>query len=255
MSMSRIEKGQPAKQEIEQLKQEVIGEVRKVNRRKVPWRALMFFVMVLAFAGAGAWVLAASGFVSVPFVSAYAYREPTPTRIVESGEALDAVISSSLGNLLTERLQAGGGELAERSFELVLPESAFTASLRAGLGNDANAVIDPDRAQVAILENEGLEIFLPFRNSETGTALVIVLPLRAQDGVITFDAPNVRLGSLSLPGWASQALIVPPLAQGASAFQNAIAGAATVSDIRFTDGSVTLVGEFQVEIKEIPSFF
>lgn len=254
--MARIEKGQPAKQEIEQLKAQVVNEVRRVRRRKVPLLAIVSLLLVVSGVVWCLWIVAASGLVSVPLVSRYAYpKAPEVTREVAPGdEPLETVITEAVSALLPERLQAGSGQLSDRSFDLALSERAFTASLQAALKQDPNTMFDTSRAQVAVLEGQGLEIFLPLAQSAQETALVVVLSLRIQDGHVVFDLSRVQLGQLVLPAWLSDFVIAAPIEQGIAAFEDDVQRIVVISTLREENGSLRLIGELQVEVMQIPTF-
>jgi hypothetical protein len=246
--MARMEKGPPAQQEIAQLKQDVVREVRKMRRRRVPIIRLLAVALFVSGIAWTVWVLAASGLVSIPYVSAYAYTRPEPARVVIPGEPVETVVSDRVHALLTERLQEGGGQIADPQFELDLPEGSFTRTLQAALAGEVNEFIDEDRAQVAVLTGEGLEIFLPFTKSAESSALVVTVNIHVSDGALTFDPPRVRLGSLRLPAWFSEMVVTPPLRQGLSAFEAEAGKLMKILDVRMENGSLRVRGEFQVEV-------
>ncbi len=253
--MARIEKGQPAKQEIEELKAQVVNEVRRVRRRKIPILAIFSLLLIASGVVWVMWMVAASGIVSVPLISRYAYpAPPKPTREVSSGEPLEGVLADEVNALLPERLQAGGGQLSDRSFDLALPESAITASLRAGLEKDPNTIFDASRVQVAVVEGEGLEIFLPLAQSAQETALVILVSLQIEDGHVVFDLPRVQFGQLVMPAWLSEVVMTAPLEQGISAFEAELERMVAITDIRAENGVLRLTGELQIEVMQIPTF-
>lgn len=250
--MARIEKSSAASaEELAQFKEEIKREVRSGRKKRVSIFPLILLLLVAAIVVATLWVVAATGFVSIPFVSAYAYKPPQPSRVVSAGEPLQTVFSSSVNTLLTNRLQAGGGELTDRSFKMELPDSSFTQALQEGLGNRENNLFDVTRVQMAAVAGKGLEIFLPFQNNPQQTALLLVINPRLENGHILFDPPIVQLGSLTLPRWVSATLLMPPLQQGIALFEQQLGRTMHLQDILVIDGFLRVSGELQVEVTEI----
>jgi hypothetical protein len=247
--MPRVEKGQSAKSEIEELTSEVIREVRQIRKPRVRTLVSIASLGVLLIVCSWLlWLVASTGFVTVPGFTRFAYKELSPTREVTSGVPIQTHLSSELGTMITERLQAGGGTLSDASVSVSIPESAFTASLREGLRTDNNSLFDIERAQVAVIGDTGLEIFLPVAQSKLATAFKITIGLSSVDGNLKLEIPDAWLGGLHVPNWLTLTMLEPPLQHAVSLFQSELNRYASLREVTTRDGELIIAGDLTVEV-------
>jgi len=208
---------------------------------------LLFF---LAMAGGLVWFTAASGLVTVPVVSNWAYKAPTPLHAVAAGAPLETYLSENFNTLVTQRLQSGGGSLADRSVEMSLPEASITNSFRSILEQNNLVWLNAAAAQVAI-NNEGVEVFLPLTIQPNNNALVLFLDLGAENGLITLKSVRISLGSLTVPTWLTEIIFVPLLQQGLGHVNQQIGRYITVDKIEAAEGQLVVSGTLTVAIMRL----
>lgn len=211
---------------------------------------LFLLAILLVVSGAVVWLLAAAGLITVPVISSWAYKTPAPIHEVVSGTPLDVFLSEVFNDLLTERLQSGGGTIADRSVEVSLPESAITASFRDLVAEVNIAWFDFEKAQVAV-DNGGLEVFLPLANSENNNAVILFLVPNTIDGQISIEDSQISLGSLTTPAWLSDTVLTPLLRQGLNPLNQLVGRYSAIEKVSPGEGELTVAGELTVEIMEI----
>lgn len=250
--MARIEKEGEVKEQLESMRGEMLKTVRQAGRPRRPWLTCGI-VLLLAFAlvaFAAAWVLAATGLVNIPGVSSAAYEAPTPVHPVAPGEPLDVFVSRALNDTLSRRLAESGGLLDDRRITIDIPESSFTASIRAALSQTDQTVFDPGTAQAAVIP-EGLELFLPFKDNPQGSALTLVLAFEAKEGVLDPVVRSVRVGALRLPAPLVQAAIVPAVQQSLAPFAQELGRYASVREVAYPSGFMRVEADLTVEVLQI----
>ncbi len=251
--MARIEKGQPVQEQLGKMKQDMVSAVRRAARpRGKMLLGVVGLLVLVAMIFGGAWVVAATGLVSVPFLTPIAYHEPVPARIVTPGQSAQDVLAASFQALITERLQAGSGQMLDRAVSVTIPESALTASLRQGLEAAKYDFIDASRAQVSIDKDAGLEIFLPVAQNQERSAVRLRLLVSEKDGMLAADVTEASLGSLQMPRWLAAAIFNPPLAQGLVIFNQDILKFVTLKEIRTDVGSLVIDGDLSVQVMQVP---
>lgn len=254
--MARVEKDAGLQQTVGELKQEVVEmkkeEVKPARGRSKKRGCCLVFLVVFLFAvGAIIWGLAASGFVTIPAVSAWAYKIPTPLHIVSAGPPLEAYISETFGSVLTDRLQAGTGSLNDRSVELSLPENSITTSFRTILKDSNLQFFDSEKAQVAIDAGQGVEIFLPLADQANNNALRLLVKLGVKDGLLVLDSAEMKIGSLTIPSWLSNLAIKPLANQGLASLNQQIGRYASIEKIETLPGVLKVFGTLTVEIMNL----
>lgn len=191
-------------------------------------------VLIVGVASVGAYVAAKAGIANIPVFS-LAYKEHQPLRAVapdtktvalfpvdafKSLEGLDqpgADPEAALNNLFNdENVQAffsnlektAGSATGRLSFELT--EGMLTASLRQAAAaapqttgttkeGEPEQPFDLTRAQIAISEQKGVEVFLPLKNNPQNTAVRIYLRPSLADGALTVSLLDVWVGNLRVP--------------------------------------------------------
>lgn len=219
---------------------------RRRGRRKIGC-CLFFLLIVLAAVGSLLWLAAATGLVTVPAVSTLAYQAPEPLHEVADGPPLEVYLSENLSALLTQRLQAGGGTLEDRSVELSLPEASITESFRSVLRQNELTWFETDSVQVAV-DDSGIEVFLPLAASSNNNALVLFFEPGAENGLVTVDAVQVSLGSFSLPSWATETVLLPLLRQGLDLVNQQVGRYVSVEKIETLMGQLVVSGVLIVEL-------
>ena len=193
----------------EALKKELKKEVKPakiIKRGRFLGRGncfLLFIIIIFLIISLGAWTIAQTGLVEVPFFSHWFYHEPAPMHWVRlSGESfspketIDKAIKNSLvnqiGAVLEEKIQV----------DLIFTEANLTYLIREA--NDAlnqqNSKIKFYDSQIAI-NSDRAELFtaIEFINREAKTALTVDFIPQAEDNQIKLKLLKVKIGNLPLP--------------------------------------------------------
>ncbi len=250
--MSRIEKDSDTKEELQQLRGEVIKEIGS-QRKKSPWLAcsLLFVLLIVGGIGAAAWAIAATGLVTVPGFSQAAYEEPTPVRVVKPGVPIETIIQEEVTSTLATRLQAGGGTLKDASISLTLSEQSLTASLRNLLENSGDRTIDPSRTQLAVDPEQGFMFFLPFTKSASNSAVQLSVKAEMKDGAIVLVPDAATVGSLRIPKSMVTFFIQPFIEERLVHLNSELASFVQIREILYQEGQVVIEGDIAVKILEI----
>lgn len=251
--MARIEKNQPVQEQLTRMKQDMVGAIRRVRRPRFKViLGVLGLLIVLGLAFAGTYATAMTGLVTIPFVTSVAYHEPAPSRTVNAGASVQDVLAGEFQALITQRLQSGSGQIADRSVSVEIPETALTASLQQGLAAAKYGFFDMTRAQISSSAADGLEIFLPVAQNQQHTAIRLTIGLSIDAGVLKAQATSVTIGALALPRWIAGAIFDPPLAQGLVQFNEDVLKYITLTRVQPTDGAVAIDGDLTVQVMQVP---
>ena len=241
--MSRIEKNTPIKKEIDNLKKDLSQQMKPDKKKSnffLTCGLIAFFVFVVVI-GLITWSLAATGLVSVPIFSSFAYNVPSPTYVVEAGPSLEVHLQNQIATKTVEAMQTGG-DMLNGSMSITLPETGFTTSLRSVIEESAEGQIDSENAQIAILEGQGLEVFLPLANNENESALVILLAISPQNDMLVAEIENIKIGAFRLPEWLSNLFIEPLVNNGIQEINKKLEAGAAIESIEYHQGELVLIG-------------
>lgn len=222
--MSRIEKNQPVMEEMEEMKGEIMGAVK--SRRRPGWKtwtAVLVLLVIAALSILFLWTLAATGLANVPVLTRWAYEAPAPTRVVGEGVPFEAVVQQQVP-----------------SSSLSIPETTLTTELRDSLSTSGQSFADAERAQVAVLAGEGIELFLPVRDNAQDTAMVVRLRLTVEDGAPNVDAEEVYVGSWKMWSWLREGLVNPALDGALDSVAREIEGRVSVTSVRAEEGTLLI---------------
>jgi ABC-type multidrug transport system fused ATPase/permease subunit len=242
--MARIEKGTPMKQEMDAMKSDVVKAVKKGTRTRHPIRgcAILLIIGMLLVVFWIVWSLAATGLFSVPVISSLAYRVPEPTRMVLPGIPVETVMQDSLSAQMATRASAGNDLSEAANIQFSLSEGSLTATLQSVMKEAANSQLLPQQAQVAVIEGEGLEVFLPLANNEKESAVTLLLALQANEGEVIADVRSVHVGSFRLPSWMRVSFIEPLIDSGLREMNDRLASYAQIDSIEPKPGALSITG-------------
>lgn len=209
--------------------------------------ALLCFVLFVGFI---LWEVAATGLVTIPVFSSMAFSSSKPVRVIEAGIPVEQLSESVFKTTLAKRLQAGGGTLADRSILLAIPESSLTASLQNALKDFPDANMDASRAQIAVLPNQELELFLPVRWKNHSSAVIAHVSLVADQGLFVLRLLDVRLGSFRAPSMLVSSLIQPLVNRTLTSLNQSLSSYMHVDSLKTEEGLMNASGTFTVEIKK-----
>lgn len=170
------------------------------------------FLLCLPFV----YLLAAAGIISVPIVGGLIYHTPMSDHLVTAGIPFnDAALKS-----------------------LVFHESMLTASLQNGLAGEGSRLFEASGSQVAVVNGHGVEVFLPFMESEQRSALIIGLTLDLEDGKVSPRLTSLHVGNLPIAPSIANLLVISSLRSAIESFNNQISQVVTIASIDYANGSV-----------------
>gem|GEM_PF-2154960 len=250
--MSRVEKTEEPKGSFPKNNDEIVeglDDKKKKARGRFFGCAFLFvcFLLVSLFI---AWQVAATGFVKIPVVSFLAFSAPKPVHIVQEGVSVEQLSESYFKTTIIKRLQAGGGELKDRTAQLRLPETSLTTTLRNELSKSSFPWIDAKRAQIAVLDSQELEIFLPVLYKDQTTALMALIALRADQGSFGLNLLKVKIGSFEAPSSLIASLIQPFVNRELVSLNQALSSYMQVNSIVTHDGFLDVSGTFTVKVQK-----
>ena len=184
-------------------------------------KLITWIIIALILVGPIIYVLTAAGMISLPLVGGFIYSTPVPNHVVESGTPLDAAALA----------------------KLTLSESALTASMQAGLaasGGDQTFI--PAKSQVAVIEGQGLEIFLPFIGNKQDSALTIDFNLNLEEGKLTPNVQSFKIGQLPVAPVIVKTVLEKTIQTALDTFNTQLASFITIESVEYGNGAVVLSG-------------
>lgn len=205
---------------------------------------LVFFVLFVT------WQVAATGVITIPIVSSFAFSSPKPVRVVAAGISVEQLSQLIFTTTLTKRLQTGGGVLSDRSITLALPESALTTTLQNELKHSKESFIDITHAQIAVRSQQELELFLPIQTRNQQTALTAHISLVADKGLFDLKLLDVKLGSLQIPSRLIASLVQPFVNRELASLNQSLSSYMHVDSLTTQDGVLNVSGTFTIQLKK-----
>lgn len=250
--MSRVEKIEESPAATPYVKDEVVEELydkKKKSHGRFSCLGIFLIGLVLVTSFL-VWQVAATGFVTIPVFSSFAFSNPKPTRVVLAGTSVEQLSETFFKTTLIKRLQAGSGLLIDRSVTLDLPESSLTATFQNELKKSSLTAFDVSHAQIAALPNQELELFLPMIVSDHETALTVHLSLMADKGVFDLKLLDVKLGSFQAPSFLVASMVQPFVNRELTSLNDSLSTYMHVDSLVTKDKVLNVSGTFTVQIKK-----
>jgi hypothetical protein len=247
--MGRIEKGENVKEEFQQMKGEVVKEIRRKEGGQAKLTcSVLFFLSLLMFVGWILWVIASTGLITIPLFTNLAYRDPAPERMVIPGVPLETIAKEHVQTVLTRRLQEGGGVLTNTSVELVFSEASFTSTFQSLLESSGYSLFQTDKAQIVLEERGIVEAFLPFAHQTQKTALVAHLRFEFASGGIVVKPERIQLGSFVFPRLLSIFFTDTFVKSQLPALNKSLGQYTQIRSMSYQTGQLTIEGDFDVKV-------
>lgn len=250
--MSRIEKTESTSVPALPVKDEVV-EVYSDKTTKRHWKSSCFMILLtflFLLVGISAWMMAATGLISVPLFSQFAFSVPQPVHVVSPGISADQVAQTYFQTTVIKRLQAGGGELKDKSISLSLSENSLTSMLQNQLKLAGVDFIDSAKAQIAVLPNNELEVFLPVRWNQQSSAFIIKMKIIAEQGSFNLHVEQMMLGKMYVPSSLIAVFMESFVNRELATLNQALSSYIKVDSFKTDQGQLMISGIFTVEIKK-----
>jgi len=188
--------------EVERLKKSIKG---KQNKKILTCGTCFLFVLLLIlFLGSlGAFALAKSGLVTVPFFTEKFYQEPKPSHLVTAEALTENDVYNSLQKAITGQALV---QKKTKDFEvnLELSEEQLTTLIRAELGKSGN-YNKIDYLQLAVLA-DNCELFLKTKEPPNLFLTFNIKPI-IKDGKLELETSRIKIGDLTLPKFTGNFLL------------------------------------------------
>ena len=249
--MSRVEKQASLETQIQEVKKDVVQEVKRRKKFRKPWFAcsLIFLVIILIGISYLAWMVASTGLVSIPFFTSFAYTQPFPLREVTPGVPVETVLREHVVSSVAKRFREGGRLLpvSNQTMEVVLSEASLTASIRSKLEESPLEGLEVSALQVNLEPNTGVEIFLPVEQSDLHTAVILFFDVVAKDGALALIPQKVFVGQFLVPDFLVKTFLTPMLEQRLVQLNQLITGFGDISSVDISSGELLIKGTVSLE--------
>lgn len=249
--MARVEKQADMRKQLEDVKGEVVKQVKSSTRKRKPWLGcgVLVVVAILGLILWIGWAIASTGLVSMPVLSALAFKQPEPTRVVEPGVSAETYMEEWFTTMLTTRLVQGGGIIQDRSFSIELPETVLTASLRNLLAGSQMQMIQHEGVQLLIEPEQTMELFVPLEVNGNTTAAKIELTLDVTNGAVAVQPEEIQLGSYRVPTFVVTAFLLPTIERELQDMNAQLGGYVEITTLSTQQGELLLGGELIAEVE------
>lgn len=233
------EQHKPDVSEREQLKKEIIRDIRRGDRRRKLLSCLGCLVVEIAIILIPViWVasfLARSGLVEVPMMSSRMYRPAEPSRVVAplAGSTVEGMMSAAAARA---KYNASTGVVT-----LELKEAELTTLVNNALAGAKGQLPFPVKsAQIAVLP-EGLELFVVTPREGRDIGIRLLLDIEAiEQGKLKVTIKEAQVGGQSLPDFINSTVssaLGPTLGD---ALVSGLAGAGTVASVELRDAALVI---------------
>lgn len=244
--MSRIEKQDSLEKQIQEVKRNIVQEMKPQRKSHKPWFACLMIFFVLFFIGIGslAWMAASTGLVSIPIFTRFAYAQPVPLREVAPGVPVETVLREHIATSLVQRFREGGRLLPSpnQTLEVRISEASLTASVRTKLEESPLDELDISALQIILESDTGMQVFIPVKENDLQTAVVLFFDVIVKDGAIAVIPKDVFVGSAHVPSFLVSAFLTPLLEQRLASLNEMIVGYAAISSIDIFSGELLIKG-------------
>lgn len=245
--MARVEKQADVKKQLEQVKGEVVKQVKQSTRTRRPWLACGVLTL-LALGGIvlwGLWMIAATGLVHIPLLSALAYSTPEPQRMIESGMPVEPLLQEWIATAALE--QARTGTSSEST--LTLTEQMLTSSARQSLSESEWSMFDAEGAHLIIEPNSVVQVFLPIAGNKQQTALQMESLVEAREGQLSVQIQTIQIGSYQLPAVIEQNFITPTLRRELESLNTELRRYLQLTSLSTSEAELTVTGSLAAEVE------
>ena len=222
--MTRIET--PPPQNREELKEELLQEIKGDENRRGRWRCLgcsaLFLCVILAPVIALSTVLAKTGLVNVPLLSRWFYRPESPRRVVVANPSGGGEIDAMLRQRSTVNPQT-------KLVTVRLTEADLTALLQKKVVGQV--VIDPD----------ALEIFTSTRQNGREITVIAIFQPTVVDKKLMLNLRRVDVGDVVVPQFISRGVIDGFLRNELATVETSVAGLGQLEQLQMSQGTLTVV--------------
>jgi hypothetical protein len=249
--MARVEKQSSVKKQIEDVKADVVKEVKQQRRKKRPWMScsVIILVVVLLLMLWGVWSVAATGLTKVPVFSRFAYTTPEPTRLVEPGIEAQDYVKEWFATLLTQKFYDGRGTINDVSFDLSVSEEILTTTLRSLVNVEGVEWIDVDNTQVVVDPEVGIELYFPLSKEKTDTAIIAIFDISVEGTDIKIKPIDVALGQWHVPNFLVASFLVPIIERQSDLLNQELGGYVSVKNVQSSDAKIDIEGDLTIEIQ------
>jgi len=250
--MTRIEPDnkQVDPDQIEKLQSEVVKlkkDLKKKENKKFFTCGsciIIALIIILALGSYGAYLVALSGVVKVPFFSARFYQEPKPNYIVATKMMTQEDLQKRLTDLISSEAQKQK-KTENLTVNFQLTDGEITSLLREQIKKSPDSTSKVDFIQLGILP-DNLELFIKAKDPQNLIFSTKFLPIIKQNK-IDLNILSVKIGNLAVPKFIYSIILENV---GENALNNALASLSQRGQIEEINLSSGLI-RFKLLIKSI----
>jgi hypothetical protein len=220
----------------DEIRGEVISEMKNKKRRKFFTCCFLKLLIVVLILGGITAVVAKTGLVDIPVFSKLFYKTPSPERIV----SINPDEEKKFEDVLAQKLEEQIGSKAEGQQEVALEfnEEELTSFIKS-LESTSNHPFT--NAQVSVTP-KAIEIFGQFKDLNQ-TFLTVALKPEITDGNLKITFEKIKIGNLSLPAVLGNSLVNKLLKDQISSVEDVISKNGTLKSIDLLDRKIIFHGK------------
>ncbi|MFA5413785.1 MAG: hypothetical protein WC348_04620 [Patescibacteria group bacterium] len=220
----------------DEIRGEVISEMKNKKRRKFFTCCFLKLLIVVLILGGITAVIAKTGLVDIPVFSKLFYKTPSPERMV----SVNPDEEKKFEDVLAQKLEEQIGSKAEGQQEVALEfnEEELTSFIKSLESTNDYPFTN---AQVSVTP-EAIEIFGQLKDLNQ-TFLTVALKPEITDGNLKITFEKIKIGNLSLPAVLGNLLVNRLLKDQISSAEDVISKNGTLESIDLLDGKIIFHGE------------
>jgi len=224
----------------EEIRGEVVSEMKKKKHKKFFTCCLLELIIVILILGGITAMVAKTGLVEIPVFSKLFYSAPSPEKIVSTNSAEGKNFEDILGQKLEQQIESG--KKSETDSQKVEVALEFTEEELTGFLKDMEAAENyPFSDSQVSISADGIEIFGQLKELNK-TFLTVVLKPEVTDNNLKISFTKIKVGNLSLPDALGNFLVDSLLKDQIKSAQETISQNGKLESIDFSDGKIVFRG-------------
>lgn len=223
----------------EEIRGEVISEMKKKKHRKIFSCCFLKLLFVILILGGLTAALAKTGVVDIPVFSKLFYKPPAPERVVLADVGAEKSFEDILGQKIEQQIESGEKSEDGKKIEVSLE---FTEEELTGFIKDIEASENSPftNSQVSV-SSEGVEIFGQLKELNK-TFLTVVLKPEITEDDFKISFKKIKIGTLPLPGALGDFLADKLLKDQIESVKKIISKNGKLESIDLLDGKIIFRG-------------
>lgn len=221
----------------EEIRGEVISEMKTKKRKKFFTCCFLKLLIVILVLGGITAIVAKTGMVDIPVFSKFFYKTPVPTQVISGETAGDKLFEDVLAQKIEQQIKSEKSIVDGQKVKITLD---FTEEELTGFLKDAQENEDfPFSASQISINPEGMEFFGQFKELNK-TFLTVAIKPEVADGNFKISFEKIKIGNLSLPPAIGNFLINSFLKDQINSLQEIVSKNGKLDGVDLSDGKILL---------------